>query len=304
MKGGCNVPFTARQDQIIEIRWHGRGGQGAVTSAELVAHAAIGEGQYAQAMPSFGPERRGAPVLAYNRVSLNTPIRTRAPVMEPDIVVVLEPGLLTISDVTTGLKENGTIVINSTKNVEDLITDIGCTWRLAVINGTSIAKELLGVPIVNTTMIGALIKASGIIKLESLEEPIKERFGAKAMNNINACKRAYDEVVINEPANTVIIERKKFASEILPKWQDILPGNVIVDAGNASAYRTGDWKSQHTEFDYKKCIKCGLCYIFCPEGCIEPAEDGYYKANDYYCKGCGICAKECPKNVITMIEES
>jgi pyruvate ferredoxin oxidoreductase delta subunit len=107
-----------------------------------------------------------------------------------------------------------------------------------------------------------------------------------------------------EPSLSLSVKRKQFPSEALPKWQDILPGNVIVDAGNASEYRTGDWKSQHTEFDYMKCIKCGLCYIFCPEGCIEPLGDGYYKANNYYCKGCGICAKECPANVITMIEES
>ena len=297
------MPLTANKDRIIEIRWHGRGGQGAVTSAELIAHAAIREGQYAQAMPSFGPERRGAPVLAYNRVSANNPIRTRAPVTEPDIVVVLEPGLLSITDITSGLKEDGIIVINSSKSIEELKSDIGGSWTLAVVSGTAIARELLGVPIVNTTMIGALVKASGIIKLESLEEPITERFGAKAKNNINACKKAYKEVVIVEPSPSPTVERKKFPSEALPKWQDILPGNIITDAGNASEYRTGDWKSQHTEFNYDKCIKCGQCYIFCPEGCIEPIGDGYYKANNYYCKGCGICAKECPANVITMIEE-
>jgi len=298
------MPQTPLIDQIIEIRWHGRGGQGAVTSAELVAHAAIREGKYAQAMPSFGPERRGAPVLAYNRVSAQNPIRTRAPVTEPDIVVVLEPNLLSISDITSGLKRNGTIVVNSGKDIEDLKSDIGDFWRLAVVNGTSIAKELLGVPIVNTTMIGALIKASGIIALESMEEPLSERFGGKAKININACQKAFKETLIIEPSADSSRERKIFPTDKLPGWKDIITGNVITEAGNASGYRTGDWSSQLTEFNYDRCIKCGLCYIFCPEGCIEPFGDGYFKANNYYCKGCGICAKECPANVITMIEES
>ena len=93
-----------KKDETIEVRWHGRGGQGAVTSAELVALAAIHEGKFAQAFPSFGPERRGAPVLAFNRIDSVSPIRVRAAVTQPDIVLVLDPGLLNITDVVSGLK--------------------------------------------------------------------------------------------------------------------------------------------------------------------------------------------------------
>jgi pyruvate ferredoxin oxidoreductase gamma subunit len=288
--------------EIIEIRWHGRGGQGAVTSAELIALAAIKEGKYAQAMPSFGPERRGAPVLAYNRVSIN-PIRARAPVSEPDVVIVLSPGLLSITDVTSGLKKDGVLVVNTPKKLDDIKSEFGGPWKLAVVNGTTIAREILGVPIVNTTMIGALVKVTDIINLASLEEPIKERFGARAKNNINACQKAYDEVILDEQVSISAREKKAFQAEVLPKWQEILPGCVVTHPGNASEYRTGDWRSQRPESAYEKCIKCGLCYVYCPEGCIEQRDDGYFQANLYYCKGCGICAKECPKNVITMIEE-
>jgi len=185
-------------NHLIEIRWHGRGGQGAVTSAELVAKAAINEGKYAQAFPSFGPERRGAPVLAFDRISNEQPIRVRAEVTQPDVVVVLDSGLLSIVDVTSGLKENGVLIINTKKDVKDIEAELGTKCRLATIDATKIARELLGVPITNTTMVGALIKASEVVKLESLLEPLKQRFEHLAERNINAMKRAYEETVIKE----------------------------------------------------------------------------------------------------------
>src|SRR5208283_1911563 len=108
------------EKDMVEIRWHGRGGQGAVTSAELLARAAIAEGKYAQAFPSFGPERRGAPVLAFVRVDKSKPIRIRAEIKEPDVVVVLDPGLLTTVNVLTGLKPGGIVIINSKKSAQQL----------------------------------------------------------------------------------------------------------------------------------------------------------------------------------------
>ncbi len=86
-------------------------------------------------------------------------------------------------------------------------------------------------------------------------------------------------------------------------WKDLEIGSIVTEPGNASQYKTGDWRSQRPIFDNSKCNKCGLCYIFCPEGCIEQQADGYFKADLFYCKGCGICAEECPKDVITMVEE-
>ena len=184
--------------QLVEIRWHGRGGQGTVTSTELMAKAAINEGKYAQAFPSFGPERRGAPVLAFVRINSKEPIRIRAEIREPDVVVVLDPGLLSIVNVSSGLKANGMMIINTGKQAEQLRKEFGFHWSLATIDATSIAKEILGIPITNTTMVGALIKATGIIKLESLVEPLEQRFGRLAERNINAMKRAYEETLVKE----------------------------------------------------------------------------------------------------------
>jgi len=184
--------------QLIEIRWHGRGGQGAVTSAELVAQAAIIEGRYGQAFPSFGPERRGAPVQAFVRVNDSQPIKIRAEITEPDFVVVLDPGLLAVVNVTAGLKREGTVIINTRKTPDQIREEFNLKFRLATVNATRIAKETIGVNIVNTTMVGALVKASNLVKMESLVEPLKIRFGKLAEKNYASALRAYEETLVKE----------------------------------------------------------------------------------------------------------
>ena len=182
--------------KVIEIRWHGRGGQGVVTSAGLVAEAAINEGKYAQAFPSFGPERRGAPVAAFVRISSKEPIRVRSEILTPDVAVVFDVRLIETADATSGLKGNGLLVLNANKPISELERELDNKWELAVVDASKIAVETLGIPIVNTTMVGALIKATSIIKLESLFEPLRRRFGRLADRNIEAMKRAYEETIV------------------------------------------------------------------------------------------------------------
>ena len=178
---------------MIEVWAQGRGGQGAVTSVELLALAAIEEGKYAQGFPAFGPERRGAPVMAYNRVS-EKPIKIRSGIYQPDVVVVLDPSLVGLVNVTEGLKSNGLLVINTSKPAKEIRDKLKYTGKLATVDATHIAREELGVPIANTTMIGAVLKTTNILKFESLNAPIEERFGRIAFKNKNALKRAYNEV--------------------------------------------------------------------------------------------------------------
>jgi len=182
---------------MVEIRFHGRGGQGAVTSAELAALAAIEEGKYAQAFPSFGPERRGAPVMAFVRVS-DEPIRTREKVYHPDVVVVLDPSLLQIVNVEAGLKEDGLIVLNTRKSVDEVRKETGLKARLALVDAGRIAMETMRVPITNTTMLGALLKAADLMNVEALRAPIQNRFGPIAEKNLKACVRAYEETEVEE----------------------------------------------------------------------------------------------------------
>src|SRR4030067_2065487 len=173
---------------MIEVRIHGRGGQWAVTSVEMLARAAIEEGKYAQGFPSFGPERRGAPVIAFARVE-EKPIRLRAKIYQPDVVVVLDPSLLKILDPSQGLKPGGLLIINTNKTIEQIRSEFGYKVHLATVEANKIARQELGLPLTNTTMLGALVRGTGIVQLDSLIPPLKHRFGRGAEKNEKALRR-------------------------------------------------------------------------------------------------------------------
>lgn len=180
---------------MIEVRFHGRGGQGAVTSAELAAQSAIEEGKYAQAFPSFGPERRGAPVMSFLRVD-EKPIRLREQIYEPDVVVVLDPTVMKITKVDEGLKEDGMLVVNTAHTPSALRREFGFKQKVAAVDASRIALETLGVPITNTVMLGALVKAVGLIKADSMNGPLAVRFGPIAEKNRKAYEKAFSETVM------------------------------------------------------------------------------------------------------------
>ncbi|MBC7246324.1 MAG: 2-oxoacid:acceptor oxidoreductase family protein [Actinobacteria bacterium] len=183
---------------MLEIRFHGRGGQGAVTSAELLAVAAINKGMYAQAFPSFGPERRGAPVVAFCRLD-DKRILARAKVYEPDVVVILDSGLLTLIDPVEGLKPDGILIINTKKSYEEIMNECRFSCRVGTVNADQIAREELGRVIVNTTMLGAVMRATGLLEVEDMRGPMLERFGPKlGEKNMKALERAYNELVLKE----------------------------------------------------------------------------------------------------------
>jgi len=172
---------------MIEVRFHGRGGQGAVTAAEILAKAAFEDGKYCQAFPFFGVERRGAPVMAFTRID-NKPIRRRYQVYNPDYVVVLDDGLIEVVDVFSGIKEGGNVIINTSNGVE---TAKGV--EITKIDATGIALDVLGVPIVNTILLGAFAGVTGEVSIESLIKIINETFsGSVAEKNVKAAKIAYD----------------------------------------------------------------------------------------------------------------
>ena len=181
---------------MIEVRWHARGGQGAVTSVELLAVAAISAGNYAQGFPSFGPERRGAPVAAFTRID-DKKINVRSGIYEPDVVLILDASLIGLVNVTDGLKPGGKMIVNTTKSPDEIRKILNFSGTVATVDGTGIARKEMGVPIANTTMIGALLKVTGVMGLDAMKESVEHRFGRIAQKNLNAMKRAYDEIKIS-----------------------------------------------------------------------------------------------------------
>jgi pyruvate ferredoxin oxidoreductase gamma subunit len=170
-------------EDLIEIRWHGRGGQGAKTASLLLADAAFNTGKYIQGFPEYGPERMGAPIVAYNRIS-NNPITIHSNIYEPDYVVVVDDTLLDCVDVTAGLKETGAIVINSTKDNEELKEKLkdynGSVYK---IDARTISIEALGKYFPNTPMLAAIVKVSGVMSeqafLDDMIGSFKHKFAKK-----------------------------------------------------------------------------------------------------------------------------
>ena len=166
-------------NNLIEIRWHGRGGQGAKTASLLLADAAFNTGKYIQGFPEYGPERMGAPITAYNRIS-DTPITIHSNIYEPDYVVVVDDTLLTSVPVTAGLKKDGAIVINTTKTPEQLKEVLkGYEGAVYTIDARKISEETLGKYFPNTPMLAAIVKVAGVMTDEELLEDMKTSFKHK-----------------------------------------------------------------------------------------------------------------------------
>lgn len=286
---------------MIEARLHGRGGQGAVTAAELVAQAAIAEGQYAQGFPSFGPERRGAPVTAYLRVA-PTAISLREPVNSPDVVVVLDSSLIGLVDVTEGLVEGGALVVNLPADQEGKLSDLKGKYRLALVDATAIALTELGVSIANTAIIGALVRTMGLCGLASLDEPLTQRFGRLAPKNRAALRRAHDECrIIAADVAPAVKAQPGFRIDAQQPWAALALGGDITEAGSSRNFETGNWRTAgYPVTNTEECIKCGLCWALCPDMAYSQNESAYYDWSGRYCKGCGVCAEECPKGAIEM----
>ena len=188
-------------NNLIEIRWHGRGGQGAKTASLLLADAAFNTGKYIQGFPEYGPERMGAPITAYNRIS-DTPITIHSNIYEPDYVVVVDDTLLESVDVTAGLKDTGAIVINTTKPADYLKKALkGYKGSIYTIDARKVSMETLGKYFPNTPMLAAIVKVSGIMSdedfIKDMEGSFKHKFAKKPEvieGNMKAIELALKEV--------------------------------------------------------------------------------------------------------------
>lgn len=187
--------------KILEIRWHGRGGQGAKTGSALLGEAIVSMGRFVQAFPDYGPERMGAPMRAYNRIS-DEPIDIHCGVTSPHVVLVLDPTLLGKVDVTQGLPEDGTVIVNTPKSPAEIRSRLKLKGRkLYTVDADTISTETIGRAFPNTPMLGALIKATEVVPIQEMLESTRHRLAKKFRNkpeavegNIKAIERAYQEV--------------------------------------------------------------------------------------------------------------
>jgi 2-oxoacid:acceptor oxidoreductase gamma subunit (pyruvate/2-ketoisovalerate family)/2-oxoacid:acceptor oxidoreductase delta subunit (pyruvate/2-ketoisovalerate family) len=266
---------------LIEVRFHGRGGQGAVTAVRILATAMYFDGKFTQAIPMYGTERRGAPVVAFLRVD-DQRINERDLVHEPDIVVVLDSLLSRTVPVTEGLKNGGLVLINYPRSGKE--AGLGGNFKVATVDATGIAMETLGRPITNTAILGAFAKVTGLVKLESVEKAVQKQWsGRVAEMNVKAVQRSYEKVT--EPVDVSDVK-----------------GIEAKQARSALDRDVSSWRVFKPEIDEEKCVGCGRCYIFCPEVAIT-IESKKAKINYDYCKGCGVCFEECPSKAITFNQE-
>jgi len=263
---------------MIEIRLHGRGGQGAVTASRLLATAAFLEDKHSQSIPMYGTERRGAPVTAFVRIGEKDKM-VRSLIHEPDYVVVLDSLLRKTVNITEGLKDDGMLILNSSVPPEEI--ELLKPYKVATVDATGIALETLGRPITNTAILGAFVKATGEIRLESIIDAVKQQWkGSLGELNVKAVEAAYEATEVGDP---------KIVAEIVGE--------------KAPAGSKADWRTFRPVVDSEKCTGCRLCWVYCPEHCIDMVDDK--SVIDYaYCKGCGICVEECPVGAIEIRSES
>ncbi|MGQ9479191.1 MAG: 2-oxoacid:acceptor oxidoreductase family protein [Thermoproteota archaeon] len=181
--------------RIVEIKWQGRGGQGVVLVNQLIGMALFEEGKHIQTFPDFGPERTGGPVRGYTRFS-DEPIDVHSSVYEPDILAVIDPYFAEDPSVYVGLKPTGIVVVNSGKKPQDLIRKLRVrAEKFGVVDAAKISKEVFGTYVFNTPVIGGLVRLTGIVKLETIEKLLMERFPGKTGElNVKVLRRGYEEV--------------------------------------------------------------------------------------------------------------
>ncbi len=281
---------------MMEIRFHGRGGQGAVVASELLARAAFLDGREPQSFPFFGVERRGAPVTAYARVD-DRPIGVRTSIVRPDVVVVLDPGLLTTTPVTDGLKDGGLLLVNSSLPPEKVAAPP--TVRRASVDATAIAvAHGLGsrtTPIVNTTVLGALARVTGVVSLEALGRAIDRYVPSRPAENRAAAADGFATArqVDGGPASPTVPARRPAPAPI------VIPDGPLATVPS-STIRTAAWRTLTPQVDVPRCTRCTFCWKFCPDDAIELDPSGLPSIVLDACKGCGICAEVCPPKAIRM----
>ncbi|NHJ25551.1 MAG: hypothetical protein EAX89_13290 [Candidatus Lokiarchaeota archaeon] len=302
------------KDNVINLRFHARGGQGGVTASNLCVEAFYG---YGICQPKFGAERMGSPTESYVRLSANEDlIRSNEQVYVPHFVAVLDPSLLGEIDVTAGMPKGGWLIVNTSLDQISIQQTVGRSdLNIATIDATRIALDVLGRNITNTIILGALIRVSYIFTLDELSDAIMMRFkGEIAGKNIEAIKQAIEETCIYD-----IGIDPDFSIDSKVPWQQVelgLPGYKEVDKAGvwycdesvipvgSDQINTGSWGEWDVIWDKEICTDCAQCWYICPDFAIlrEKGEDNLWHMSgidSFHCKSCLNCLEICPVNAIS-----
>ncbi len=286
----------------IEIRWHGRGGQGAKTAALLLADVAFKTGKYVQGFPEYGPERMGAPITAYNRIS-SEPIRVHSNIYEPQYVVVVDESLIEPVHVTAGLAEDGAIIINTPKTPDEVRPLLkGYKGRVYTLDAKEISMKTLGKNFPNSPMLAAIVAVSGIMEEEHFLEDMRQSYQHKFAKETRGYRGQHGSIKARLQGGNEVMRTDISKIHDNSKWTELTPGNHVYGGGTSKAFNTGEWRTSTPVLDESKCVHCLLCAPVCPDSCI-PVVSGKRLAFDLeHCKGCGICAYQCKFGAITMKE--
>jgi pyruvate ferredoxin oxidoreductase gamma subunit len=290
---------------MLEIRWHGRGGQGAITVSRVLAMAALKKDFFVQSFPEYGPERGGAPVKAFNRID-SREITLHCGVYEPDIVAVLDHTLLLAEDITEGLKREGSLIVNTLQSPQEVREFLEFSGKILTIDAAFIARQTNKFP--NVALLGALLREIPSLTLKFVEEALREFLAEKltepAMQlNLEALRRGYEQAQIDRRSHWQSDISGVRSNSRLKSYHELLLGGIIARE-NREANQTSGWRQQKPVFDEALCVNCSLCWVNCPEPAVL-TENQEMLGYDYrYCKGCGICYASCPVGAISMVPEA
>ena len=301
-------------NNVINLRFHARGGQGGVTASNLCVEAFYG---YGVCQPLFGAERMGSPTESYVRLSANEElVRSNEQVYGPHFVSVLDPSLLGEIDVAAGIPSGGWLIVNTSLNQQDIQEIVKRKdINIATIDATRIALDVLGRNITNTIILGALVRVSHIFSVEELSDAIMRRFkGELAAKNIHAIKQAIEETCVYDLGIEI-----DFTKDTKTPWQQIklgLPGYKELDKAGvwycdedvieigSSQVITGTWGEWEILWDEEKCTDCAQCWYICPDFAIirEKGDDDLWHMSGIdivHCKSCQNCLNICPVDAIS-----
>lgn len=296
---------------MIEVRFHGRGGQGAKVASRILGHSAILAGLYAQDFALFGAERRGAPVVSFTRLSAE-PIDRRGEIERPDLLIVLDAALLKEApgQVYRGVHRTTPLVVNADPQLFSPATLPAADYR--AFDMQRIAQEHIGRSFVSAIAAAVAAKQIAAIDVEQLAVALRHELGDFGLapdlieKNLAAARIAYDMTPTIDLSRSPVEE-----SDLSPSWQAVpylgsaqFAGPTIRHRGSAALRQTGNWRTERPVIELGKCKRCFLCYLYCPEAALRLDDDNFPHVDYDHCKGCMICYEECPTDAITRRMES